>query len=69
MSLLLGSDIQGQVLFIYKQAGAHDVTIVPAPGETVNGAAGGKTISTQFAGLHLIAHGAGLWIASVLTAA
>jgi len=69
LTLPSSSDIQGQVLFIYKQAGAHDVTIVPAPGETVNGAAGGKTISTQFAGLHLIAHGAGLWIASVLTAA
>jgi len=69
ITLPSSDDIQGQVLFIYKQTGAHDVTIVPAPGQTVNGAAGGKTISTQFGGLHLIGQMGGLWIASVLAAA
>jgi len=61
-------DWEGRVLFIIKTAGTGDVTVAPSTGDTINGAAANKTISTVFSGLHLISL-SNTWVAMVMPAA
>lgn len=54
---------------IFKIAGAGDVTVAPDGAELINGVNASKDISTQWAGLQLLASEEHGWIATVLTPA
>lgn len=58
----------GQMVSIFKKAGAGDVTITPDAGVNLNGATASKTISTLYSGIQLIADH-DTWIAVTLPAA
>lgn len=68
ITLPMSTDCYGRVLYIYKTAGAGDITIVPAATDHINGAASNKTINGSFAGLELVAMYSS-WIATTLSAA
>jgi hypothetical protein len=58
----------GKVFYVYKSAGAGDITIEPDGTDKINGANATKTISTTYAGMKLVAMDT-TWIASLLPAA
>lgn len=59
----------GKVFYIYKVAGAGNVTIAPAGTDNINGANASKTISTIYGGVKLVAMtNNGTWVASALDA-
>jgi hypothetical protein len=60
----------GRVYFVFKTAGAGNVSVAPDGSELINGTNANKTISTQWSGLQLCCvEQSGGWIAIALTAA
>jgi len=64
----LTANFNGRLYQVFKIAGAGDVTVAPDGGDLINGVNASKDISTQWAGLQLLASEHG-WVATVLTAA
>lgn len=59
----------GRVYWVYKVAGAANVTVAPDGSDLINGANSSKTISTQWAALYLLGNESVGWTAVSLTGA